>query len=132
MWGNYWYCIHQGEGLHNWLIESILIEGEADAFAESIFGDLNPSWHYGVRAEEEESTWKAISSVAQSCLPPEETGKYIFGCPEIGIPQNAGYYFGIKIIRDYMSNNSVQTMEELLKIPLDTIYFFYEKHNSNR
>lgn len=43
VWGNYWYYIHNGNGLHGWFIKSIIVEGEADAFAESIFGDMKPS-----------------------------------------------------------------------------------------
>ncbi len=126
VWGNYWYCLHNGEGLHGWLIESIIIEGEADDFAESIFGDKSPSWHLGVNGKEEEDIWKKIKTAAKLCLPPEEAGKYIFGCEELGIPQNAGYYFGIKIIREYKKRNHINDVNSLMSTPLEEIYRFYE------
>lgn len=125
VWGNNWFCLHNGEGLHGWLIESILIEGEADAFAESIFGNMKPSWHYGVKSEEEKSTWEALKSVAELCLSPEELSNYIFGCKELGIPQNAGYYFDIKIIRAFMKKNQIIDMKKLLETPLEEIYRCY-------
>ncbi len=130
IWGSYWYCIHNGEGLHGWLIENILIEGEADYFAESIFGDMKPSWHYGVKSEEEAKTWKILKSAAETCLPPEEAGKYIFGCEDLSIPQYAGYYFGIKIIREYIYKNHINSMKELMETPLEGIYKFYD-NNTN-
>lgn len=125
VWGNYWYCICQGEGLHGWLIENILIEGEADAFAESILGDLKPSWHLGVKCEEEENAWKIFQSMAESRLSPEETGNYIFGCDELGVPQNAGYYFGIKMIREYKRKHPLINTRHLLETPLEEIYQSY-------
>ncbi|BCN29072.1 DUF2268 domain-containing putative Zn-dependent protease [Anaeromicropila herbilytica] len=122
VWGNYWYCIRNGEGMQGNFLENIIIEGLADAFAESIFPGMNPSWHHGVRREEEEAVWDKIKSVAESCLPIEEVQKYIFGCEELGIPQNAGYYFGIKIVRAYMKKYQIEDMNELLKIPVRDIY----------
>lgn len=130
VWGNYWYCIHNGDGLHGWFIESIIIEGEADAFAESIFGDLKPSWHYGVRDEEEDNTWEIFESIAERCLSPEESSKYIFGCKELGIPQSAGYYFGIKIIREYMKKTQINDMKKILETPLEEIYRHYRNNTS--
>lgn len=126
VWGNYWYCIHNGKGLHGWLIESIIIEGEADAFAESIFGDMKPSWHYGVRSDDEDHIWELFKNVAELCLSPEDAGKYIFGCEELGIPQNAGYYFGIKILRLYIKKTQIHDMKIILETPLEEIYKLYE------
>lgn len=130
VWGNYWYCIHNGDGLHGWFIENIIIEGEADAFAESIFGDMKPSWHYGVRSEEEFNIWKIFEGVAEIHLSPEETGKYIFGCEELGIPLNAGYYFGIKIIREYMKKTQINDMKKILETPVEEIYKSYVNNTS--
>lgn len=125
VWGNYWYCLRNGEGLHGWLIENIIIEGEADAFAESIFSDRKPSWHYGVKTEEEATTWETLKSAAKLSLSPEEAGQYIFGCEALGIPQNAGYYFGIKIVREYCGKNKLTDMKKLLETPLEEIYGLY-------
>lgn len=122
VWGNHWYNLHNGEGLHGWFVESILIEGLADAFAESIFGDMEPSWHFGVGSGEEEKIWNIYNRVATLSFPPEETGKYMFGCQELGIPKNAGYYFGIKIVREYITKNGINSMKELLETPLEVIY----------
>ena len=53
---------------------------------------------------------------------PEEAGKYIFGCEELGKPQYAGYYFGIKIVREYLKKNQLLDMKKLSETPLEEIY----------
>ncbi len=126
VWGNYWYCLQQGKGLYGWVIEHLLIEGEADAFAQSIYKDMEPSWHNGVKADEEEITWAAFLKVAQKCLQPKEMGKYMFGCEELKIPKNAGYYFGNRMIKEYMRQNNGINMVELLETPLSDIYNYYQ------
>ena len=122
VWGYHWYCLRSGEGLCGRLIESLIIEGEADYFAENIFGDIQPSWHYGVKAEEEDSLWEKFWKALGIELPPEEIGKYMFGCEKYGIPKNSGYYFGIKLIREYMEKNPLQDTKMLLETPIDEIY----------
>jgi len=92
---------------------------------------MKPSWHYVVSSEEEDNTWKTFKSVAEICLSPEEVGKYIFGCEELGIPHIPPYYFGIKIIRGYMKKNHIiNDMMEILETPSEEIYKFY-KNNTN-
>ncbi|WP_442872302.1 DUF2268 domain-containing putative Zn-dependent protease [Anaerocolumna sp. AGMB13020] len=46
----------------------------------------------------------------------------MFGSKAYGIPQNAGYYFGIKLIREYLERNPLQDIKILLKTPIDEIY----------
>lgn len=86
---------------------------------------MKPSWHYGVKSDEEDAVWQTFKNIAEASLPSEETGKYIFGCEELGIPQNAGYYFGIKIIREYMKKTQNYDMKKLLETPLEEIYKSY-------
>lgn len=52
----------------------------------------------------------------------KDWGNYIFGCEKLGIPQNAGYYFGIKIIREYRKITQMNDMKKLLETPLEEIY----------
>jgi len=126
VWGNYWYCLRNGEGLCGRLIESLIIEGEADYFAESIFGNMHPSWHYGVKSEEEDRLWKKFKKALAIKLPTEEIGKYMFGCEEYGISQNAGYYFGIQLVREFMEKNQLYDIVTLLETPVDNIYKYYQ------
>lgn len=123
------YYVRLKEGKNDFMVGlCIIVEGEADAFAESIFGDMKPSWHYGIRSEEEDNTWEIFENVAKICLSPEDAGKYIFRCKELEIPQYAGYYFGIKIIREYMKKNQISVMKKILETPLDEIYKFYDNN----
>lgn len=40
VWGNYWFNLHGGE-LQNKLIDSLVIDGEADSFALELYPELN-------------------------------------------------------------------------------------------
>lgn len=78
--------------------------------------------HYGVRDEEDANIWQLFKDVAEQCLSPEESSKYIFGCKELEIPKNAGYYFGINIIRKYIKETQINDMKKILETPLEDIY----------
>ena len=125
IWGGYWYCLHNGDGLRGWLIETIIIEGQADAFAQSIFTDMKPSWNSGISSDEENKIWNIFENVIETCLSLEEAGKFMFGCEELGIPPYAGYYFELKIIREYMNKTQTNDMIKILETPLEEIYRFY-------
>lgn len=127
VWGDYWYCKKGGEGLNDSFLQMMITEGEADAFAMSIYKNLVPSWHKGVSQAEEKYVWKKIKSVMNEKMPIKECSKYMFGNKELGIPKNAGYYYAIKIINVFMENHKGMTISELLTInPLE----IYEEVNS--
>lgn len=121
-WGDYWYCTQGGQGLDDSFLQHLIVEGEADAFAKSLYKDLVPSWHNGVRKEEEDAVWQKMEHILNERLPVEEISKYMFGNEALGIPQNAGYYYAIRIIESYLKKNKEMTFSELLKISPHKIY----------
>ncbi|WP_167957986.1 DUF2268 domain-containing putative Zn-dependent protease [Anaerosporobacter faecicola] len=122
VWGDYWYCKQGGAGLTDSFLERLIIEGEADAFARSLNPAFIPSWHKGVRHEEEQEVWIKFQKILNETLNPDEISKYMFGCRELGIPENAGYYYAIQIIDSYLKDRDGMTFLQLLKISPDTIY----------
>lgn len=122
VWGDYWFCKQGGAGLNNSFLETLIIEGQADAFARSLNPTLVPSWHKGVRREEEIEVWSKFEQILNESLNPEESSKYMFGCKELNIPENAGYYYAIRIIDSYLKNRENMTFSQLLKISPDIIY----------
>lgn len=122
VWGNYWYCKKEGKGLNDSFLEKMIIEGEADAFAMSLFDNLVPSWHKGIKEAEETFVWQKIEAVMNQQMPPEEYSKYMFGDKVLGIPKNAGYYYAIKIVNAYIQKHKGITMAKLLTIAPNEIY----------
>ena len=100
----------------------MIIEGEADAFAMSLFENHIPSWQKGVKEFQEMEVWEKIKAVMHKAMPPEEYAKYMFGNKEMGIPENAGYYYAIRIINAYMEKHRGMTYDELLKKIPNEIY----------
>jgi len=122
VWGDYWYCKKEGKGLEQSFLQMMIIEGEADDFAMSLHGGFVPSWHRGVSKEQERKVWEKIKEVMDQAVPPEEYARYMFGDKELGIPENAGYYYAIKIVQDYKEKHKGVTYKELLQILPREIY----------
>jgi uncharacterized protein YjaZ len=99
VWGNYWNVIRRGDRTRS-LIESVLIDGQADAFAKSLNPTFNPSWISQIAKEQEQELWnkhyfKLLNEADY------DYSKYMFGDDETGIPWCAGYFFGYKIIDSF-------------------------------
>lgn len=113
VWGHHWYVVKGG--LKGTLIEYLLNEGQADAFAKSLHPHLRPSWLSNISKEEENNTWSKIQSVLNS-TDRDIHAKYMFGSKELNIPWCIGYYFGNAIIDSYLENNSEVGFKELVDI----------------
>ncbi|MGN0801263.1 MAG: DUF2268 domain-containing putative Zn-dependent protease [Candidatus Faecivicinus sp.] len=101
VWGNYWYVMHGGE-LENKLIDALVIEGEADCFAMSLYPALRPQWLFGMAAEEIGAIWeRKYRTVAERA--DVDHAAYLFGSEAIGIPWCAGYAVGCWLVREYLN-----------------------------
>lgn len=122
VWGDYWFCKQGGVGLNGTFLENLIIEGEADAFAKSLNPFYIPSWHKGVRAEEDLLVWHKFESILEKKLTPKETAAYMFGSEELGIPMNAGYYYAIQIVEAYLKKRESMTFTQMLEVNPNYIY----------
>lgn len=126
--GNYWFVIHSGN-LEDKFINSLLIDGEADSFALSLYPELKPKWLFELSEDKEKSLWKDLYS--NIILEPEQNvdyGKYMFGDESCGIPWCAGYAIGYRIVQQYLKSYSTTTFSQLLEMhPLD----IYQKSGYN-
>jgi len=122
VWGDYWYCKQGGRGLDDTFLEKLIIEGEADAFAGSLYPELHPSWQQGVSQEEVDEVWGKLSAVLNQSLTPEEYSDYMFGNREKKIPQNAGYYYAIRIIQAYEKNVGIESFSHMVETAPIEIY----------
>lgn len=118
VWGNYWFGIHGGE-LKNEFIDSLLIDGEADSFALSLYPELKPKWLFEMPKEVEEALWKE-----HYCKLIDQTKvnypKYMFGDKESHIPWCAGYTIGFRMVQKFLENHPETSFSELVEMrPMD-------------
>lgn len=119
VWGNYWNVIHGGRTRR--FIESILIDGEADAFAKSFNPSLNPKWISQISKEQERELWnkhylKLLNETNVDYV------KYMFGDTESGIPWCTGYFFGYRIIESFKKFYPLTSVKEIIEMSSEDIY----------
>lgn len=120
--GFYWYCVKGGAETKGNLLEALVNEGEADLFAQSLYPDRSPSWHRGVKPEEEAAVWRKFREALFTAGPTEEFAPYLFGDSGRGIPENAGYHFGCRMVRSYLERNPGLGFSRLIEVPHEEIF----------
>ena len=119
VWGNYWHVIHGGST--GKFIESILIDGQADAFAKSLSPSLNPKWISQISEEQEKELWdKYYSRLLNETN--VDYNKYMFGDDEAGVPWCTGYFFGYRIIEYFKKRYPLTSVKELIEMSSEEIY----------
>lgn len=120
VWGNYWYVVHGGCAKS--FIESLLIDGQADAFAKSLNPTLkNPTWISQISKEQEKELWNNhYSKLLYETDYDYE--KYMFGDDELGIPWCAGYFFGYQIIDSFKKHYPQISVKNLLEMSAEEIF----------
>jgi len=121
IWGHNWFVLRGGHGISGTLLESMITEGQADLFAESLFPDLIPKWNRSFDVKEEKVLWELIKPVLFDADTNKHTA-YMFGDESRGLPWCMGYSFGRMIVKDYMQKHPEMSFSELLDIPAVQIF----------
>ena len=130
VWGHNWYVLREGKGLEGTFLESIINEGQADLFAESLFPNLIPQWNRDLNDATEAELWNKVKPMLFS-TDREAYQAYMFGNEEEGLPWCIGYSFGRAMVADYLLNHPNISFAELINVPAREIYeasrFFSDK-----
>ena len=124
VWGNYWMVVHGGRT--GSFIESLLIDGQADAFAISLNPALEmPAWISQISKEQEKELWnthycKLLYEIDYDYV------KYMFGDDEAGIPWCAGYFFGYQIIDSFRKLHRSINFKSMLEMSSEEIFAMSE------
>lgn len=119
VWGNYWFMLHGGE-LQNMFIDSLVIDGEADSFALSLYPSLKPKWIFELTEEVKEQMWREnyADIVREKNV---DYVKYMFGDETADIPGCCGYAIGYMLVQKYIRKKGV-SIKSILEInPYDIL-----------
>jgi uncharacterized protein YjaZ len=119
VWGHNWYVL-RGDAKGN-LLEYLINEGQADAFARSLYNSLEPKWLDTLTSEQENLLWKKYTLVLDS-TDRSQHSKYMFGDKSIGLPWCIGYHFGYEIVKSYLNNNPEKSFNDLIDIDSEVIF----------
>jgi len=102
-----------GIGMDEGFYNGMIIEGQADLFAESIFPELIPQWNRPLSNETE--LWERVktdSTIHEASM---------FGDETKGLPWCMGYSLGRAIVSDYMKNHPNKSFMDLTNTKLTDI-----------
>ena len=119
VWGHNWYVLK--EDAKGNLLEYLINEGQADAFARSLYNSLEPKWLDTLTSEQENLLWKKYTLVLDTANRFEHS-KYMVGDKSIGLPWCIGYHFGYEIVKSYLNNNPEKSFNDLIDIDSDVIF----------
>ena len=108
VFGHNWFVMRGGEGLNRSFYEKMIIEGQADLFAESLFQKLVPQWNRPFDDETESALWERLKT------DPSTHAASMFGDESKGLPWCMGYALGRAIVSDYMQKNSSVSFADLI------------------
>ena len=120
-WGHHWFVLQGGQGVEGTLLEMMIIEGQADLFAENLFPDLKPQWNQPFAEEVEAALWNRLQPALAS-TDQQEHGLYLFGNESEGLPWCVGYSFGRVIVADYLSKHPDLSFSGLIKVAPKAIF----------
>ncbi len=101
----------KGPGVKDTVLDAIVIEGKADAFAEIIYPEVNTAWTEPMSEDSE----KLVLDILKQNIDSRNISLYyeLFnGNQDKGIPLWANYKIGLKFTQSYIKNNPEVPMKE--------------------
>ncbi|WP_438446950.1 DUF2268 domain-containing putative Zn-dependent protease [Gorillibacterium sp. sgz5001074] len=113
VWGHHWYVLNGG--LEGSFLEYMINEGQADAFAKSLFPHLEPPWLRTLTGSEETELWEKMKPILHS-TDRKDFNAYMFGDEMRGLPWCVGYIFGHLVVNRYLELHPEVTLAELIAV----------------
>lgn len=103
------------------LLESSVVEGKAEVFAEMIYPDVHGRSTEPLRGRYKKDAVEIFLNHLDS-TDPVVHGDFYFGYPSEGIPELAMYRIGYQIVKGYIKENPDATLEEWTDISSEEIF----------
>lgn len=113
VWGHHWYVMNGG--LEGNFLEYMVNEGQADAFAQSLFPHLQPQWLSALTPGDETRLWEETKPILFS-TDRNDFDKYMFGDETSGLPWCIGYKFGNLMINGYLRSHPQISFNQLIAV----------------
>ena len=102
------------------LLDAMLGEGLADAFAQELFPEHKPHWITTLSPEAEEGVWPNVER-RLDLTDPQEIRRYLFGDDD-RVPLWTGHAIGYAIVRAYLRSHPDARPASLVGVPFTTLY----------
>jgi uncharacterized protein YjaZ len=102
------------------LLDAMLTEGLADAFAEDLYPDRLPRWLTELSPEDEAAVWPQIQRSLR-ITDPGEIRRYLFGDSQ-SVPLWSGHAIGYGIVKSYLRHHPNANPASLVGLQPRTIY----------
>ena len=102
------------------LLDVIVVEGIADAFARQLYPDLDPPWTHALDPAVEAGTWPKVRR-RLSVSDPAEIRRILFGDND-RIPQWTGYTIGNRIVQSYFRAHPGTEAPQLAGTPARNLF----------
>jgi len=102
------------------LLDAIVAEGVADAFALSLYPEQNPPWVRALTPEDEVRLWPLVHR-RLSLSDPAEIRRFVYGDGD-RVPLWTGYTLGYRIVRAYLERHPHAYPADLVAVPARTLY----------
>jgi uncharacterized protein YjaZ len=97
------------------LLDAMIAEGIADAFALSVTSKVVPSWTDALNPEETEHIWPRVRR-RLAVSDTTDIRRMLFGDND-RVPQWAGYTLGYRMVQSYLEKRPETTFSEIVKLP---------------
>lgn len=110
----------EGPGRPGSLVEEMISEGIADAFAHAAFPAAEAfPWDHGLTVAQERSLWRRVQPFLRRSGPPRALSKWMFGGD--GVPRWTGYQIGFRIVTAYLDAHPEVTAADLTLVDAEEI-----------
>jgi uncharacterized protein YjaZ len=102
------------------LLDAMVVEGIADAFAMSVCPEMRPRWTQALDADQQRHMWPRVRrrlGVADIT----EIRRMLFGDND-RVPPWTGYTFGYKMVTSYLDSNPNTHPAQLVSVPASAIF----------
>jgi uncharacterized protein YjaZ len=102
------------------LLTGLLIDGQADSFARTLYPDMSPVWIRALTPEQETVQWERM----QEYLAGNDEAVYrrfFFGDAHNGTPGSTAYTIGYHIVQAYLKAHPARTVLDLMDQPARAI-----------
>lgn len=106
-----WTEQHYDENEPFHLIDYLVFEGRADAFARQLYPELTAPWTDALGAEEEIIQWETIQKILKATSYQTQRD-YMFGNQGRDIPLWTGYTIGFHIVQEFIETHPEVSVEE--------------------